>query len=166
MGLKEDLANELESTRKAYFQLLQSVPQDFYSHPSANPAWTIGDVLYHITLGPPAIRVEIWMIRHARGLFAAVLNSWTAGIFNWGNALFARHPKRITPQILTQAYERGHVGLLISIKSMTDADFSKSVEYPESFVAELAGVVTVERLLHYIKLHFDVHSGQIRAGLD
>ena len=166
MELKEDLTNELESTRREYLQLVQSVPEDFYGRPSANPAWTIGDVLYHITVGPPAIRFEIWMIRHARWLFGTVINNRTASILNWGNALFARHPKRITPQILTQAYERGHAGLLASLKSMKESDFSKSIEYPESLVAELAGVVTVERLLRYIRLHFDIHSSQIRAGLD
>src|SRR5574338_1654121 len=163
--LKEELIDELESTRRAFLHMLESIPEEYYDLPSDNPAWTIGDVLYHITLGPPAIRVEIWMIRHARWLFAAFLNDRTAGIFNWGNALFARHPKRITPQILIQAYDRGHTGLLKSLEKMRADDFRKSVQYPETFVSELAGVVTIERLFRYIKIHFDVHAGQIRKKL-
>ena len=163
MNLKEELINELEMTRKAYLHLVKSVPEEFYGHPSANPAWTIGDVLYHITLGPAAIRTEAWMIRHAGWLFSALLNDGTAGIFNRGNALFARHPKRITPQKLIKSYENGHSGLLTSLEGMQDADFNKSVRYPASFVTELAGVVTVERLFRYIKLHFEIHASQIRV---
>ncbi|MGE5462400.1 MAG: DinB family protein [Syntrophothermus sp.] len=165
MGLKDDLINELEYTRKEFIQLVASVPEQLYGHPSANPAWTIGEVLYHITLGPPAIRTEIWMIRHANRLFAALMNDWTAGIFNWGNALFARHPKRITRKKLVEAYERGHAGLLKSLRRMPEQDLSKSILYPKAFVPELAGVVTAERLFRYIKLHFQVHAEQIRASL-
>jgi hypothetical protein len=165
MSIKEELVDELESTRREYLHLVESVPEEFYGRPSANPAWTIGDVLYHITLGPPAIRTEIWIVRHAGWLFSAVLNHSTSRIFNWGNALFARRPKRITQEILFRSYERGHAGLLTSLRSMQEMDFSKSTHYPDTFVAELAGVVTVERLFRYIKLHFEIHASQIREGL-
>lgn len=165
MGLREELIVELESTRREFLSLVESVPEEFYGNPSANPAWTMGDVLYHITLGPPAIRAEIWGIRHARWVFTVFLNTATSRVFNWGNALFARHPKRITPEVLIQAYERGHAGLLASLRKTRDAEFSKSVRYPDAFVSELAGVVTVERLFRYIKLHFEVHAAQIREGL-
>ena len=165
MGLKEELAQELESTRLDFHHLLDSVPEAFYSHPSDNPAWTIGDVLYHITLGTPAIRFEIWMIRHAPWFMRIALNDLTSRIFNWGNALFARHPKHITRQTLTKAYERGHTGLLSSLKRMQEDDFGRSVNYPEVFVSELAGEVSIERLFRYIKLHLDVHTGQIRQKL-
>jgi hypothetical protein len=165
MSIKEDLASELESTRREYLQLVESVPEELYGNPSANPAWTIGNVLYHITLGPPAIRTEIWMIRHASWLFSAFLNNWTSVVFNRGNALFARHPKRITREILFRSYEHGHAGLMTSLRRMEEADFSKSARYPASFVPELAGVVTVERLFRYIRLHFEVHARQIRERL-
>jgi hypothetical protein len=165
MGRKEDLIAELESTRRAYIQLVESIPPESYGHSSGNPAWTVGDVLYHITLGPPAILTEIWMIRHAGWLFGTVLNNWTSGIFNWANALFARHRIRITPQLLIQAYERGHAGLLSNLTEMREEELGRSVRYPDSFVTELAGVVTVERLFRYIRLHFEVHAGQIRESL-
>jgi hypothetical protein len=105
------------------------------------------------------------MIQHAGWLFSALLNNGTAGIFNRGNALFARHPKQITPQILIKSYEHGHSVLLTSLGGMRDADLNKSVRYPDSFVAELAGLVTVERLFRYIKLHFEIHASQIRERL-
>ena len=166
MELKEELAQELESTRQNFHHLLDSVPEALYVHPSENPAWTIGDVLYHITLGPIAIRFEIWMIRKTPWLFSFALNELTSRIFNWGNALFARRSKRITRQLLIKAYEAGHAGLISSLKRVREADFAKSVNYPEVFVSELAGVVTIERLLRYVMLHFEVHANQIKAAIN
>jgi len=164
--LKEELAKELEAARLGFHQLLDSVPEAFYHHPSLNPAWTIGDVLYHITLGPPAIRLEIWMIRRARGLFQLAMNNLTSSIFNKSNALFARRPKRITGQSLLTAYEAGHAGIMSSLRRTREDEFQKSVRYPESFVRELAGEVTVERLFRYVKVHFEIHAEQIQKAIE
>ena len=165
MGLKEDLMLDLEAARLNFHHLLDSVPEASYVHPSLIPAWTNGNVLYHITIGLPAIRFEIWMIRHVPWVFK-VLNDTTSKIFNWGNALFARHPKRINRQGLIKAYEAGHAGLMSSLRRMDESDFARSVIYPESFVSELAGVASIERLFRYIKLHLEVHTGQLNVRRD
>jgi hypothetical protein len=166
MSIKEDLVQGLESARQNFHHLLDSVPEAFYHHPSLNPAWMIGDVLYHITLGPPAIRFEIWMIFNAKGLFQFFMNDITAKLFNWGNALFTRHPKRITRQGLLKAYEAGHAGLLSSLKRMEEKDLQKAVIYPESFVPEIAGEVSIEQLFRYAKSHVDIHAEQIRKAIE
>jgi hypothetical protein len=163
MSLKEQLAQDLESTRLNFHHLLDSVPESFYSHPSDNPAWTIGGVLYHITLGPPAIRFEIWMLRHTPWAFKLLTNT-TSRLFNRGNALFARDPARITRQTLTKAYEKGHTGLMSSLSRLNERDLARSVVYPEVFVSELAGEVSIERLFRYVSLHFEVHAGQIQKA--
>lgn len=164
MSIKEQLAQDLESTRLGFHHLLDSVPETFYSHPSDNPAWTIGGVLYHITLGPPAIRLEITMIRHTPWMFK-LLNNSTSRLFNWGNALLARDPARITRQTLTKAYEKGHTGLMSSLSRLQEPDFARSVTYPPEFVFELAGEVSIERLFRYVTLHFEVHEKQIQKAL-
>jgi hypothetical protein len=104
------------------------------------------------------------MIRYMPWIFKS-LNNTTSNIFNWGNALFARQPKRITRQRLLKAYEAGHAGLMSSLRLVRVEDWRKSVNYPEVFVSELAGVVTVERLFHYVTLHFDVHAEQIKTAI-
>ena len=163
MGLKEDLSQEMETTRQNFHHLLDSIPEALYLHPSANPAWKIGDVLNHITIGLPAIRVELWMISHARGLFQFVLNDTTSKLINWLNAPFARRGGRVTRQRLLKAYEAGHAGLMSSLRRVREEDWGKSVVYPAVFVSELAGVVTVERLFRYVTLHYDVHAEQINS---
>ena len=160
MGLKDELEADLEAARQGFHHLLDSVPEAAYVHPSLIDGWTNGDVLYHITLGPPAIRFEILMIKNIPWVFKG-LNDFASGIFNWGNALFARYPKRITRQRLIKAYEAGHAGLMSSLRRMDESDFARSVIYPESFVSEVAGVASIERLFRYIRMHCEVHAKQI-----
>ena len=164
MNIKEELAQEMEITRQNFHHLLDSVPEAFYNHPSSNPAWTIGDVLNHITLGPSALRFEIWMIRHARWLFQIVMNDVIANIFNRINKIFARHSKRITHQNLKKAYEAGHACLTSNLKRMSENDLQESINYPRSFVEELAGKVSVERLFRYVNDHFDLHAEQLKIA--
>lgn len=165
MNLKDELALELENTRRDFHHLLDSVPEALYAHPSTNPAWTVGDVLYHITLGPVALRFEIWMLLHARGLFQLAMNDLTSGMFNWVNARFARRGKRVTRRGLRKAYETGHTGILSGLKRMREEDFARSIVYPKSFVSELAGEVSIERLYRYVSGHFEVHAAQISNAL-
>jgi hypothetical protein len=164
MTLREELANELESARQGFHRLVESVPEAAYSCPSGNTAWTVGDLLYHITLGPPALRFEMWMIRRMPGLLGLALNPFISNLFNRINAMFTGRRKRINRQMLIKAYERGHAGLVSSLNRMRDEDFSRSVVYPPEFVSELAGDVSVERIFRYVHEHFEIHAGQIRAS--
>jgi hypothetical protein len=166
MSLKEELAQEMEGTRRDFHHLLDSVPEALYDHPSDNPAWTVGDVLYHITLGPPALRFEIWMIRRTGWLYQAMLNDLTSSIFNRVNASFARRPKRITRHSLIGAYESGHKGMMSGLERIREDELRKSIIYPKSFIAELAGEVSIERLYRYVREHFEIHSEQILKALE
>jgi len=165
MSIKKELADEMKITRQNFRHVLDSVPEDLYSHPSDNPAWTIGEVLHHITIGLPALQFEIWMIRHARRLFQLGLNGFPSKLFNKINAQFARRNKIPTRRGLAKAYENGHAGIMSSLMRASEGDFQKSVIYPAEFVPELAGEVTVERLFHYVKYHFDIHATQIQEAL-
>lgn len=165
MGVREQLAEELEAARAGFHHLVISVPERAYSHPSDNPAWTIGDVLYHITLGPPALQFEIWMIRHVPGIYPLVMNPFVTNLFNRINAIFTGRPKRIHRQMLIQAYEKGHAGLVSSLNRMGEEDFQRSVIYPPEFVSDLAGTVSIERLFHYVKGHFDAHEAEVQKKL-
>jgi hypothetical protein len=157
MNLKEDLEKELEDTHQRFLLLLDSIPETAYSLPTDNPPWTVGDVLYHITLGPRALAFEIWMIVHLRSIFQFGMNHFPSKLFNLVNARFAKRGNRITRQRLTDAYRKAHAVIRSRLKRTKDADFSKSVNYPVDFVSELAGKVSVERLFRYVKGHFDVH---------
>lgn len=48
MSIKEELRIEILDTRRAFHALLAEIPDEALSGPSDNPAWTIGEVLFHM----------------------------------------------------------------------------------------------------------------------
>ena len=94
MTLQDELLTEIEDTRARFLQFLDSIPEAEYSRLSGNEASTVGEELYHVTLGPRAIALEVWMILHARGLFQFGLRYLPARWFNRINAWFARRDTR------------------------------------------------------------------------
>jgi len=162
MTLKQSLAEEIHETHKKFLALVNSIPETDYALPTDNPAWTVGDVLYHITLGPQALSFEIWMIIHARWLFQIGINTFPSKFFNKVNARFARRGNRINRQMLIEAYEAGHAGIRSRLRRTREEDMNLSVVYPADLEAMLAGECSVERLFHYVKDHFEAHSKQLK----
>ena len=161
---KDFLLATLENAREEYLRLLESIPESDYSKRSGNEAWTVGDVLFHITLGPRAIALEAWMILHARGLFQLAMNIFPSRAFNKVNAWFGRRDARGLSRLgLAKSYEKGHAALRSVLRRASEEQLARSVIYPQEFVSELAGEVTVERLIQYAFGHVELHANQIRA---
>ena len=63
---KEKLRVELEATRKEFHLLLEEIPAEMLDRLSLNPAWTIRDVLYHMSLAPRNLPSDVRLIRHLK----------------------------------------------------------------------------------------------------
>lgn len=161
MRLKEELAAELEETRQHFHHLLDSVPEDLYTHPSSNPAWTIGEVLFHIALGVRLIHYEIWLTRYAGRMLQVGLNLFPSKLLNRINARLARQGSQHTRANLLKIYEAGHGGVLSDLERMQEADFGRSVNIPPRLEIILSGAVSIERLFRHVRIHLDAHSAQI-----
>jgi len=72
MSLKDELRLELIQTRDAYHALLAEVPDEMFSKPSDNPAWTIGEVLFHMSLAPRFMTTDLRII---------ISRPWMAKVF-------------------------------------------------------------------------------------
>lgn len=164
MTLKEELIAELEVTRQNFHHLLDSVPEASYSQPSANPAWTIGDVLYHIALGVSLIHYEIWLTRYAGGVLQAGLKLFPSKLLNFINARLARQGNRNTRASLMKLHKAGHRGVLSDLERMKETDFKRSIYVPPRLEIILSENVSIERLFRHVKIHFETHEEQIRAA--
>ena len=161
---KDSLLATLDNAREEYLRLLESIPESGYSKRSGNEAWTVGDLLFHITLGPRALALEAWMILYARGLFQLAMNIFPSRAFNQVNAWFGRRDRRgLSRAGLAKSYEKGHAVLRSVLMRASEDRLARSVIYPQEFVSELAGEVTVERLVEYAFGHVELHANQIRA---
>ncbi len=162
MTIKQDIQQEMEETRVRFLALLNSIPESDYSLPTDNPAWVVGDILHHITLGPRALAMEIWMTLHMRGLFEFGMKIFPSKLFNRINEKFAQRGERVSRQSLTKAYGKSHAAIRSRLRRTREEDFIKSVVYPAGFVSDLAGEITVEHLFRYVKKHFEAHAIQTK----
>jgi hypothetical protein len=166
MSIKDELRAEMIQTREAYHHLLAEVPDEAFSRPSDNPAWTIGEVLFHMSLAPRfmvtdlrIILAQAWLAR----IFAILV---PATLFHRLNESFTRYGSRnLNRTFLAAEYDKAHERAMKSLEALQEKDFQKSLKYP-GYDPLLSGKVTVERLFRYVKLHFEAHARQIREGLD
>jgi len=155
---KKEIEAQLDDTHRRFIELVNSIPEETYSLPTANPAWTIGDILFHITLGPRALAFEVWMMVHATGLYNFLMRHFPSRFFNSVNAWFGRgRSKRVSRQSLLKAYGKAHAVIKSRLRRTREEDLGKIVIYPVDFVFDLKGEVSVERLFRYVTGHFEEH---------
>jgi len=161
MKTREHLRQEIEETHQAFHRLLDSIPEEAYALPSDNPAWTIGQVLYHMSLAPRFMILDVQMIGGQRWLYQQVPKLVPKRLFDWLNARLTRYGARnISRQFLADEYDRAHSAVLRVLDTLSEADLVKSLPYPD-WDPLLSGEVTMEYLFGYIRRHFDSHANQI-----
>ena len=161
LELREEIRAELEATRSSFHDLLNSLSDADWQKPSGNPAWTTGQLMYHMTFAPRMVPSDVRLIRRM---------GWTpkppAFLFNGLNILLTRWgARKHTPQSLGGAYDAAHQVALDLLDTIQDDEWDKGMEYP-GWDPLLDGYVTIERLFHYLSLHFEVHAEQVREGLN
>jgi hypothetical protein len=106
------------------------------------------------------------MIKNQSWLFHLIPIIMPKRLFDWMNKEMTRFGARNpSPEFLVQEYDKAHISALKALAEVDDDKFSKKVDYPD-WDPLLSGEVTLERLFHYIKTHFDLHAGQIRRIVD
>jgi len=166
MTLKEELAQEMESTRRDFHHLLASVPEPFYHHPSDNPAWTVGEVLFHMSLAPRFLTADLRLLLGQAWMAKVIGALIPKSLFDRLNEYFTKHwaSRNMTREKLARAYDKAHGHAMRALENLKEDDFSQSLEYPD-YDELLTGNVSVEKLYRYITIHFKVHAEQIRKSI-
>jgi hypothetical protein len=158
---RERLRQEIEATRLAFHHLLDSIPEEAFSLPSENPAWTVGQVLYHMSLAPRFMVLDVQMISGQQWIFRLLPRLMPKSLFDWLNERLTRYgARRVSHQFLSEEYDRAHSAVLKVFDSLSETDFGKSLPYP-NWDPLLTGEVTMQSLFGYIKRHYDSHAAQI-----
>jgi len=162
ISLRDQLRQEINETHQAFHQLLNEISDESFSLPSDNPAWTVGEVLYHMSLAPRFLTSDLRMILSQRWLYTLIPVIAPKPLFDWFNKVLTRYgASKLSRQFLANEYDKAHISALRALESLTDQDFQRSINYPD-WDPLLSGEVTVERLFRYIKVHFESHAAQIR----
>jgi len=158
--IREQIRVELESTRQAFHGLLDEISVEDLTKSSLNPAWNIAEMLYHLSLAPRNLPSDVRLIRHLKWV-----PKFPAGPFNRLNVYLTRRGARnATKESLAEAYDQAHARTLQALESVKDEEWEYGVDYPD-WDPLPGGHVTLERLFHYIKVHFESHAGDIRQTL-
>ena len=161
MTTKERLRDKLEGTRREYHCLLQSISKDDFVKPSANQAWTVAEVLSHMSLAPRYISEDVtfirrftWIPKPPAGLFHA-FNNWAT----------KRGARNATHHSLAEQYDKAHERMTKTLEGIDDNEWSKGAEYP-GWDPMLSGYVTLERLFDYPNQHFQAHAEELAEVLE
>ena len=165
MTTKAKLLQEIEETQQRFHQLLDSIPDEAFAQPSSNPAWTIGELLYHMSIAPKLMVADVEIILRRPFLLTLLPKLFPERLFHWLNARLTRYGARhLDRQFLADAYDEAHERILQTFHRLDEADLQKSVHYPD-WDPLLAGDVTLAYLFGYIKRHFDSHAADINLQL-
>jgi hypothetical protein len=162
MSTREKLRMEIIETQEAFHQLLESIPEDAFGIPSDNPAWTIGEVLYHMSLAPRFLSQDVKMITTQNWMYKIIPILIPKQLFDWLNKKLTKYgARKLSREFIAAEYNKAHRATLKALDEVKEADFEKKLNYPD-WDPLLSGEVTLERLFHYVKLHFEAHTEQIR----
>lgn len=165
MNTRQQLRDEIIDTKQRFHKLLDRVSDEALHLPSDNPAWSIGQVFYHMSLAPRLLIADVRLFIKPRRLYLLVLRLFPGSLFNWINSRWTRYGARhLSRQFLADEYDKAHELALAALDSVGDEDLKKTLVYPD-WDPMLRGEVSMERLFHYLKDHFDSHASQIDARL-
>ena len=165
--MKDSIRSELEATRADFHAMLGSLSEQGWYERSRNPAWTNGQLLFHITLGfllvLPLLRIMRLFVRLPRRsskIFASLLNLSTP-LFNRVNAIGPRIGARLYQRdALGRLYDRVHEAILKRLYSIRDEEWARGMCYPTRWDPSFADYMRFEDLLHYPTVHLKHHRSQ------
>jgi hypothetical protein len=157
--LRAELGAELERTREAFHGLLARLVSEDWDRPSANPAWTIGEVLWHIAKYPLVIPQQlVWLQTNT---FPDPFNASQEDL-NEGNEQQTREEAREqTLASVAEAYDAGHAAALLALKTVRDHEWTIGVRMPDMGPTFTGEFRSIEALFRYQARHFAEHAAQI-----
>jgi hypothetical protein len=161
----------LEAARIEFHALLGSVARRDWDRPSANPAWTNGQLLVHIAFAYLLV-LRLWRVMQ---LFDRLPRSWScsfARLLDWSTPLYHRinallprlGTRAYGPDTLANQYDRIHARVLRRLASVRDEAWQTGMHYPVRWDPRFREYMTLEDLVRWSALHLWHHSQQIRPA--
>lgn len=144
---------EIESARKDFHELLASLSDEDWRKKSANRAWSVGQLMWHMAWGLEFTPKAVGYCRKGKGPNPP---SWLVGP---GNMLITRFGSRgAKPESIAEKYDQGHAAILQTLEGVGDDEWHKG--------ARAYGIdYTIESLFREVAVHFREHETDIMKGL-
>ena len=158
--MREPIRDELEATKERFHHLLQSISTDEFDRPSTNPAWTVAQVLFHMSVALRYLPSDIALIRRSGRIPkppAFLFHTFNVWLARWG-------ARKATHDSLAEQYDEAHARTIKALESIHVQEWQKGADYP-GWDPMLDGRVTIEDLFHYPTRHFEAHAQEISQAL-
>jgi hypothetical protein len=150
---RQAIRTELESIRTAFHKLLDSLSEEDWKKKSANPAWSVGQLMWHLGRGMEFFPQGIGYCRKGKG------PNPPAFLIGPGNVLLTRFGSRgATPQSAREKYDAGHQDLIAALDGVQDDEWSKGARI-------YANDYTIASIFPEVAKHFREHEADILQGL-
>jgi hypothetical protein len=150
---REAIRAELEETRTKYHELLDSLSDEDWKKKSANQAWSVGQLMWHLGRGMEFFSETVGYCRRGKA------PNPPAFLINTGNVLLTRFGSRgATKQSVAEKYDAAHEKLVAMLDGVQDDEWQKGVTaYGTSH--------TIESTFRSPREHFEEHAADIKKGL-
>lgn len=167
---KDTIRRELETARSDFHELLDSLSDEGWERQSLNPAWTNGQLLFHITLGFGLIPTLMPLVqlfgRFPRGYsrpFASLLNGFTP-LFNRVNAIAPLIGVRIYPrESLGKKFDSVLDAIVKRLDRTEGQEWESGMYAPIKWEPRFAEYMKIEDFFRYPVVHFRHHKTQFVA---
>jgi hypothetical protein len=144
------LQDEIIRTKEKFHRWLVTIPEDALQHPSRDPGWTNGEIIYRISISPLVIKSALKRSPGNRSSFFHPKLVTGALIQKTNEISIRANARNITLWSLAKEYEENCNLILALLDGITDADFEKQITIMEDDPL-LSGSTTVAQLFHYVK---------------
>ncbi len=150
---REAIRAELKTTRAAYHELLNSLSPEDWNKKSGNPAWSVGQLMWHIAWGDGFAPRAVAQCKKGRGFSPPqfITDTLNMLITRWG-------ARRATPQSVAEKYDAVHTAILAALDEVKEDEWEKGAKMFGEFE-------TVESALRIPVTHFKEHEPDVLKGL-
>jgi hypothetical protein len=144
---------ELEATKADFHRLLDSLKEDDWKAKSANPAWSVGQLMWHLGRGMEFFPQAIEYCRKGKG------PNPPAFLIGFGNVMQTRLGSRgATPTSVREKYDAAHSKLLAALQGIREDEWGKRARiYQNDY--------TIASVFADVAEHFREHEADILKGL-
>lgn len=144
---------ELERIKTSYHGLLASLSEADWKKKSANPAWSVGQLMWHLGRGVEFSNNAVGYCRRGKAPNPPV---W---LINPANVLITRVGSRgATRQSVAEKYDAGHAALIACLDGVQEDEWQKGV-------TAFGTHFTIESTFGGVTEHFKEHEADILKGL-
>jgi hypothetical protein len=149
------LRAELEATQAHFHALVKSIPGSRWRQPSPGSAWTVCEVMVHLTWALEQLPAEVASARLRKGMFnypAWIANPASYWINRW-------NARGATPESVVRRYDAAMGAVLTALDAVTGDDWGLGANFYGH------GFYTIEALFHTPAQHLAEHTAALASAL-